>query len=265
MITYPLDVFNYNKYFFIYVNLIENAKIKNNNLTIYCEKHHILPSSIFPEYANLKENPWNYVKLTYREHFLAHWLLSKCMIQNLHTIKMLNAISKMTVCTSTQTRKPISWYYEKSKRAASDARLLLWRDPDFRNMREEQMNSPEYKEKRSKIAEQLWTKSEFRDTILKSKSSKEYRQKQSLIQKEAQTRSDVKEKKSCMSKANWEIPEIRQKYLESFSNRPNMWDDPEFVEQNTFYCELCQKTVKGKGNWNKHLISKLHQKRLNLK
>lgn len=178
---------------------------------------------------------------------------------------MLNAISKMTVYTSTQNRKPISWHYEKSKRAASDARSLLWNDPDFRNMREEQMNSPTYKEKRSKIAEQLWTKFEFRDNMLKSKSSNEYRQKQSLVQKEAQTRADVKEKKSCMSKANWEIPQIRQKYLESFSNRPNIWDNPKFVKENTFYCETCQKTVRGRGNWNKHLVSRLHLKRLNLK
>jgi hypothetical protein len=41
--------------------------------------HHILPKAkdMFPEYKLLKVFPWNGVHLTPREHFLAHWMLSK--------------------------------------------------------------------------------------------------------------------------------------------------------------------------------------------
>jgi hypothetical protein len=43
------------------------------------EIHHICPKAkdLFPEYASLKQNPWNKIKLTHRQHFIAHWLLFK--------------------------------------------------------------------------------------------------------------------------------------------------------------------------------------------
>jgi hypothetical protein len=45
----------------------------------YLESHHILPKakSLFPEYKSFKMNPWNEIKLTGQEHFIAHWLLWK--------------------------------------------------------------------------------------------------------------------------------------------------------------------------------------------
>lgn len=52
----------------------------NNNLSKKInnsEHHHILPKSknLFPEYSNLRENPWNGVHLTYSNHYIAHSLL----------------------------------------------------------------------------------------------------------------------------------------------------------------------------------------------
>ncbi len=45
----------------------------------YTERHHICPkaSDLFPEYSNLKLNSWNKIRLTPRQHFIAHWLLWK--------------------------------------------------------------------------------------------------------------------------------------------------------------------------------------------
>ena len=42
------------------------------------EYHHICPKSsdLFPQYSSIKDNPWNGIHLTYRQHFLAHWMLS---------------------------------------------------------------------------------------------------------------------------------------------------------------------------------------------
>lgn len=45
----------------------------------YTEKHHILPKSIFPQYKDCK---WNLVRLSARQHFIAHILLVK-MFDNL--------------------------------------------------------------------------------------------------------------------------------------------------------------------------------------
>lgn len=71
----------YSKY---YLLIIEKAKLQNrkklkkDNLKyVYYENHHILPSSIFPEFKNLRKYSWNSVLLTYREHVLIHYLIYK--------------------------------------------------------------------------------------------------------------------------------------------------------------------------------------------
>ena len=43
----------------------------------YTENHHILPKHMFPEYKNLKHYPWNGIKLTARQHIIAHYVLMK--------------------------------------------------------------------------------------------------------------------------------------------------------------------------------------------
>ena len=57
-------------YQIIYDNLINQAK--NRLVDGYTEKHHILPKSM-----GGSNQAFNIVKLTAREHFLAHWLLFK--------------------------------------------------------------------------------------------------------------------------------------------------------------------------------------------
>lgn len=42
------------------------------------ESHHILPKGEFPEYKSFKQNPWNKIDLTPRQHFIAHMILWKC-------------------------------------------------------------------------------------------------------------------------------------------------------------------------------------------
>lgn len=61
-----------------YIKLIFNAKSKseerNVDLNGYYEIHHIFPKSIYPEYVS---NKHNLIKLTYKEHFIAHKLLAE--------------------------------------------------------------------------------------------------------------------------------------------------------------------------------------------
>lgn len=61
-----------------YIKLIFNAKSKQNERNIdlneYYEIHHIFPKSIYPKYVL---NKHNLIKLTYREHFIAHKLLAE--------------------------------------------------------------------------------------------------------------------------------------------------------------------------------------------
>lgn len=43
------------------------------------ESHHILPSSLFPQYKSKTDAPWNRVILSSRAHYLAHWILMKAL------------------------------------------------------------------------------------------------------------------------------------------------------------------------------------------
>jgi len=65
-----------NKYSTTYFNIIYNA-INNKKDSTKFEYHHILPASIFPKYKNLKDNLWNGVYLTFKEHYICHLLLWK--------------------------------------------------------------------------------------------------------------------------------------------------------------------------------------------
>lgn len=84
-----MSIFIKNKYNKWYFKIIKNAKhrVKSKNT----EHHHILPTSLFPKYKNLKQNPWNGVHLTFREHILVHLLLTK-MVPN-------GTIKSNLVCT----------------------------------------------------------------------------------------------------------------------------------------------------------------------
>jgi len=63
-----------------YAKFILCCKIANTmNMPDKGEVHHICPKAkdLFPEHHNLKQNKWNSIRLSYRQHILAHWLLWK--------------------------------------------------------------------------------------------------------------------------------------------------------------------------------------------
>jgi hypothetical protein len=83
-----------------YIKFIESCVAHNIKYNPeYIEKHHICPKSkdMFPEYANLKKNPWNECKLSYRQHIIAHIILYKAfstqsqLLSILYTIGQINA------------------------------------------------------------------------------------------------------------------------------------------------------------------------------
>ena len=65
-------MFTQNKYLKLYNSIIENAKTRNLNKTIYVEVHHIIPKSL-----KGTNDLSNLVKLTAREHYIVHQLLPK--------------------------------------------------------------------------------------------------------------------------------------------------------------------------------------------
>lgn len=62
-----------------YVSFIERCKYKPSGETIYTEMHHICPKAkdMFPQYKSFTDHPWNCIRLSARQHFIAHMLLWK--------------------------------------------------------------------------------------------------------------------------------------------------------------------------------------------
>lgn len=83
-----MDIFNNTKYSKHYIALIESRK--SRSITGYTEKHHIVPKSLGG--TNDKDN---LVRLTAREHYIAHLLLVKAVQDPKHKIKMGLALHKL--------------------------------------------------------------------------------------------------------------------------------------------------------------------------
>lgn len=69
---------NHNRHYLLrYISFIEGCKQKNSIFPPEnIEKHHILPKSLFPQYKSFKKHPWNCIRLSLRQHLIAHWILS---------------------------------------------------------------------------------------------------------------------------------------------------------------------------------------------
>lgn len=98
------EFFITNKYTSCYIKIIKRA-ISQNRVKIarecpdyvYYEEHHILPSSVFPEYKDLNEHIWNSVLLTAKEHYICHLLLTKMMKNKKDELRMKRAFKTMII------------------------------------------------------------------------------------------------------------------------------------------------------------------------
>ena len=118
-----------NKYTRWYYNIINSRKVNILFDVDYGEKHHIIPKSMGG--SNRKDN---IVKLTAREHFIVHWLLTKMCSNKDHTIKMLYALGRMRH-TAKDSQRLESRFYEIAKKAnqialKSDEKLKMPRSDE---------------------------------------------------------------------------------------------------------------------------------------
>ena len=109
---------NYNK---IYFQIIEGAKNRILDISIYTEIHHIIPRCIGGN--NSKEN---LIILTAKEHFLAHLLLAK-----IHGGKLIQAAFMMSNMKRYNSRK-YSWLKEVASKINSDRQKEQMKDEKYR-------------------------------------------------------------------------------------------------------------------------------------
>jgi hypothetical protein len=102
-----------NKYKRWYDQLIERAR--GRNLVEDTERHHIVPRVL-----GGSNNQENIVRLTFREHFLAHWLLTK-FTSGKDRYRMLYALGYITSVSKKNGRAYDGWQYKLAKRARVEA------------------------------------------------------------------------------------------------------------------------------------------------
>jgi len=100
---------NYEKNYYDYTAYVKTLNRKKGN-GVYYERHHIVPKC-----AGGKDTPENLVLLTAREHFLAHYLLTKIYKDTLYSYNLDYAFICMKRDGYKQQRYFNSWLYESIK------------------------------------------------------------------------------------------------------------------------------------------------------
>ena len=73
-----LTTLPHNKFYLVrYMKFIIACVDDNKHRSGRMERHHICPKAtdMFPQYASVKDYPWNICSLTPRQHYIAHWIL----------------------------------------------------------------------------------------------------------------------------------------------------------------------------------------------
>ncbi len=95
-----------------YWQIIERAH--GRKLDEYRERHHVIPRAL-----GGSDDIENLIDLTYREHFLVHWLLAKTTLGEGRNA-MVAALHCMTFQREGRERIIASWQFEVAKRALKD-------------------------------------------------------------------------------------------------------------------------------------------------
>lgn len=143
-------MFTDNKYKKWYDAIVENAKSQNRNLD-YFENHHIIPKSL-----GGSDDSSNIVKLSAREHFICHFLLTKFTSGHDYQ-KMIYACQGMRRSRKYQNRYINARLYEIVKREAANIQSQKFLGKKL---------TPEH---RSKISASLTGKKHSPETVKKRK------------------------------------------------------------------------------------------------
>lgn len=123
-------------------------KRKEDDGYVYYESHHIIPKSIAPEKQN-EEN--NKVLLTAREHFIAHCLLVKILVDPIHVRKMKWALVNLTAGTKTGNR----YFNSKLYASLKEGLTQKFSEQHCKNISKSKMGSKRSAESRLKQSETL--------------------------------------------------------------------------------------------------------------
>lgn len=127
-----------------------------------CERHHILPSKVFPEY---KKEKWNIVSLPFRVHYLAHY----CLYKAVHHKKITSAFICMNTMNKSYTKSRL---YHLSRLQIS---ALMSERMKFSNLSDEEIK------KRRETIKKTHQAPGRRENISKAVRAGEYKRKPKFI------------------------------------------------------------------------------------
>jgi hypothetical protein len=220
-----------------YINFFKTYNIKEN--FEYCEKHHILPRSTFPEF---RDENWNIISMDYDSHRLVHlWLFKAINIR--------------------KYQRPLNWMmnYYKNPEEISNAAKRGWvnlkndehKYNKWRESKSESMKSLSTDEQRRR-ANLFWnniTDEEYSEFCKEMKSywTEEKRIEKSRQMNEYYLKPENVERKRKESKDRWDSldDECRHKFKEKMSiiNKDTnkrldagnkikkKWEDPEYLDK----------------------------------
>lgn len=193
-----------NKYYDWYRSLVDSRKLLARDG--YTEAHHIVPASL-----GGSNNPENFVKLTAREHFVAHLLLVFCT-QGIDRKKMLKAFTMMKAKSANQNRCDAvnSRLYEKLKQQANKARSEYRHSPEaIQAIQAYQKNRPKKpftEEHKTKISESKKGKTPWNKGIFGSKASDETKKKMREAHKGRVSSMSVEQRSAVSERSKNYIP-----------------------------------------------------------
>lgn len=139
----------HNKYYRWYMQLCSGWPCVKDMADDYTERHHIIPRSMGG--SNAKANT---VKLSYRKHFLAHWLLVKCT-EGEARVKMLAALFCMSRAVRSKRRIISGWQFARAKAVCADPEYRVAHSERAKKHNAELNADPEFRAAHSERAKKL--------------------------------------------------------------------------------------------------------------
>jgi hypothetical protein len=159
-------MFKDNKYTKHYNLLIEKAKNRTLPKETYIERHHVIPRSLGG--TNDKDN---LVRLTAREHYIAHLLLWKMKLPGEANMKMVHAFNQMCIMKPTKNHpgyKVSSRLFEKVKLERS-AHLKTIRGEKHHSFGKPHNVTPEQRVNITRLTKDRWQDPEWKAKVLENR------------------------------------------------------------------------------------------------
>lgn len=104
-----------------YIRFISGCQQKNVGHTGFMERHHICPKAedMFPHYTDLRQNPWNEICLTPRQHYIAHMILWKTFMCYSQTVAFNLMIQNENMKSSVLYQKLREDYHNELRKQKS--------------------------------------------------------------------------------------------------------------------------------------------------